>query len=423
MTYQHRKPRLWWFAFSFLLTTSMISGTSCSNVKNTGERAQQWEGEKPFKHEEKKPKKSPKQKATQPPSLLGTFAHSGPVTSVAISPDSKRIVSASWYLKEGEVKVWDLKTFQEVFRLKGHAHKVSSIAYSPDGKWIATGSQDKTVKVLDANKGNELHNFKGHTKPVLSVAFSPDCKRIAAGSGGVGPLRSLGMARGLGREVWGEVQVRNPITGKKELHIKGHRAIREFSGDALQNYLLYLSCDVRSLAFSLDGRYIVTGSEDATAMVWNANTGKELLTLKGHSDAVNSVAISSDSKRIATGSDDKTVKIWDAQTGEVLTTMKNQTSRIFSIAFSPDGTRIASGGMGFDWQTQTLFSEIKVWDAKTGRKVFTIKMASVYPPPIVSARFPSGSVAFSRDGKYLVWGGGSNTVSVWDLQNWKELPK
>jgi eukaryotic-like serine/threonine-protein kinase len=110
---------------------------------------------------------------------LTLLGHTGPVSSVAFSPDGKRIVTGS---HDGTAKVWDAEQGQEVLTLKGHTSLVNSVAFSPDGKRIVTGSWDRTARVWDAEQGREVLTLKGHTGQVTSVAFSPDGKRIVTGS-------------------------------------------------------------------------------------------------------------------------------------------------------------------------------------------------------------------------------------------------
>jgi hypothetical protein len=112
------------------------------------------------------------------------------------------------------------------------------------------------------------------------------------------------------------------------------------------------------VAFSPDGKRILTGSDDQTAKVWDAVTGREVLALKGHNGWVNAVAFSPDGKRIITGSEDNTVKVWDAQGGQELLTLKGHTSVVFSVAFSPDGKRLVTGS--YD-------KTARVWDAERGQ--------------------------------------------------------
>ena len=158
---------------------------------------------------------------------------------------------------------------------------------------------------------------------------------------------------------------------------------------------------VLSVAFSPDGKRIVSGSEDQTLKVWDATTGQETLTLKGHTGAVQSVAFSPDGKRIVSGSDDQTLKVWDATTGQETLTLKGHTGAVQSVAFSPDGKRIVSGS-----DDQTL----KVWDATTGQETLTLK----------GHTGGVRSVAFSPDGKRIVSGSDDQTLKVWLLDRWLE---
>ena len=122
---------------------------------------------------------------------------------------------------------------------------------------------------------------------------------------------------------------------------------------------LSVGANVYSVAFSPDGTRIATGSYGATAKVWDAQSGKELLTLKGHSSSVNSVSFSPDGKRIVTGSYDDTAKVWDAQSGKELLTLKGHSQSVNSVALSPDGTRIVTGSCD---------ATAKVWDAQSGKE-------------------------------------------------------
>ena len=179
---------------------------------------------------------------------------------------------------------------RKAMSLKGHTSSVRSVAYSPDGKRIVSGSYDKTVKVWDAATGQDLLSLKGHTGGVSSVAYSPDGKRIVSGSYDK------------------TVKVWDAATGQELLSLKGHMH------------------SVASVAYSPDGKRIVSGSQDKTVKVWDAATGQDLLFLKGHTEVVYSVAYSPDGKRIVSGSHDNTVKVWDAPTG-----LDQQVERIVSI--------------------------------------------------------------------------------------------
>src|SRR5215510_262010 len=213
---------------------------------------------------------------------------------------------------------------RDLLTLKGHIHIVDSVAFSPDGNRLASGSADQTVKLWDAVAGQELLTLRGHGDRVLSVTFSPDGRRLASGS------------------VDRTVKVWDAVSGKELLTLKRHR-------DA-----------VSSVTFSPDGKKVATGSVDRTVKVWDAVSGRELLTLKGHRDAVSSVTFSPDGKRLATGSVDRTVKLWDAVTGQELLTLKGHGDQVLSVAFSPDGKTLASGSVD---------RTVKLWRAATEQEV------------------------------------------------------
>jgi Tol biopolymer transport system component len=159
---------------------------------------------------------------------------------------------------------------------------------------------------------------------------------------------------------------------------------------------------VLSVAFSLDGQRIVTGGWDQTARVWEATSGRELLTLKGHGASIWSVAFSPDGQRIVTGSYDETAKVWEVASGRELFTLKGHSARIWCAAFSPDGQRIATGS---DDQTA------KVWDVASGRELLTLKGHS----GLIK------SVAFSPNGQRVVTGSYDQTAKVWDAASGAEL--
>ena len=159
---------------------------------------------------------------------------------------------------------------------------------------------------------------------------------------------------------------------------------------------------VTSVAFSLDGRWIVSGSLDNTVRVWDAESGHQLRCLQGHEDWVTSVAFSPDGRRIVSGSYDRTVRVWHAESGQQLCCLQGHENWVESVAFSPDGRRIVSGS---DDET------VRVWDAETGQQLRCLQGHE----DLVR------SVAFSPDGQRIVSGSGDYTVRVWDAEGGHEL--
>ena len=337
---------------------------------------------------------------------LTLSGHNGPVSSVAWSPDEKRLATGS---SDKTAKVWDAGNGEELFTLTGHSEEVSSVAWSPDGKRLATGSGDKTAKVWDAASGQALLTLRGHSGRVSSVAWSPDGKRLATASSDK------------------SVKVWDARTGRELSTLNGHGAAvnsvawspdgsRLATGSAdntgkvwdaqagkelftLRGHSGYLA-GVWCVAWSPDGHRLATGSDDNSAKIWSADDGKELLTLSGHRYLVSGVAWGPDGKRLATASHDNTAKVWNAGTGEVLT-LRGHGDRVLGVAWC-SGERLATAS---DDRT------VKVWEAEKGRELLTLRGHSD----------EVSSVAWSPDGKRLATGSSDKTVRVWDAENGQEL--
>jgi WD40 repeat protein len=331
--------------------------------------------------------------------------HTDAVNSVASSPDGARVLTGSW---DKTAKLWDAKTGAGLLTLEGHTDGVLSVAFSPDGARVLTGSEDETAKLWDAKTGAEIFTLKGQTDSVRSVAFSPDGTRVLTGSDDKTA------------KLW------DAKTGAEILTLKGHTGrvfsvafspdgVRVLTGSddktaklwdaktgaeilTLKGHTNYLF----SVAFSPDGARVLTGSYDETAQLWDAKTGAELLTLTGHMDHVTSVAFSPDGARVLTGSRDKTAKLWDAKTGAEILTLKGHPNWVESVAFSPDGARVLTGS----WDKTA-----RLWDAKTGAEILTLNGH----PRYVS------SVAFSPDGARVLTGSWDNTAKLWDAKTGAEL--
>ncbi len=339
--------------------------------------------------------------------------HSAWVTGVAFSPDGKLVASASSLLSGalGEVKVWDRTTGKEVHRLLGHAGPAAAVAFSPDGKLLASAGWDRTVKVWDVAKGKELHTLRGHTEYVSGVAFSPDGKLLASGSGDrtvvvwdavtFQKLRTLhGHTRGLYGVCFSPDSRRLASAGYDETARLWDPATgREFH--TLRGH----AGPVMGVAFSRDGQLLASAGFDGTMRLWGPASGRHLLTIQATNLLVTSVAFSADGKRLAAGSMEKAVRLWDLETGEEALTLWGHDDMVTSVAFSPDGQQLASASMD---------RTVKVWDAapvKAGPEVLTLRghTQGVF------------GVAFRPDGQRLATASFDETVKLWDATTGEEV--
>jgi WD40 repeat protein len=330
------------------------------------------------------------------------YGHSDVVQSAAFSPNGQRVVTCG---ADHTARVWDTATGKELFTLKGHDAGVNSVAFSPDGLRIATGSDDRTGKVWDAANGNALFSLKGHTELLSCVAFSPDGRRIITAS-------KDGTAK-----VWDAAGEKEPLTftwhttwlnsvayasdGQRIVSAsdEGTKVWEAASGKEL----LSLPGRANTAAISPDGQRIVAGLWDGTAKVWDAASGRELFAFKV-SSTIWSVAVSPDSRRILTGGPDVTAKLWDAANGKELFSFNGHDGAIRAVAFSADGQRILTGS---DDQTA------KVWEAPNRKEPLTLKGHSG----------AINSVAFSPDGQRILTGSDDTTARVWETISGNELVK
>jgi WD40 repeat protein len=326
---------------------------------------------------------------------------SNAMQGVCFSPDG-RLASVS---QDGTVQVWDAQTGQETLTWKGHTNPATSVCFSPDGRRLASAS-GREVKVWDARTGQEQLSLKGHANPVSGVCFSPDGRRLASASGDrtravprefgrpAGASRLVGASGGADRSEPGEVKVWDAQTGQEVLTLRGHT-----------------DCIFR-VCFSPDGRRLATAAVmDRVVKVWDAQTGQDVGTLRGHTDWVTSVCFSPDG-RLASASADATVKVWDARTGQDARTLEGHTAEVTGVCFSPDGRRLA---------TAAADRTVKLWDAQTGQVRLTLRGHTA----------PVTGVCFSPDGRRLASASGvwdqqkgyraSGEVKVWDAQTGQEI--
>ncbi|KAK3364027.1 WD40-repeat-containing domain protein [Lasiosphaeria hispida] len=278
--------------------------------------------------------------------------HNGYISSVAFSPDSKLVASGSC---DKTVKIWDAATGSCTQTLEGHSDSVNSVMFLPDSKLVASVSDDKSVKIWDAATGSCTQTLKGHSGPISSITFSPNLKLMASRS-------------------YMTVEIWDVAMGSCMQMLEGHSSL------------------VYSVMFSPDSKLMASGSYDKTIKIWDVATGSCTQTLKGHNSSVNSIVFSPDLTLVASGSDNETMKIWDVATGSCTQTLVRYAR---SVTFSPDSKLVVSGS----------YKTIKIWDVATGLCTQTLEGHSDF----------ISSVMFSPDSKLMASGSHDKTVKIWDV--------
>ena len=285
--------------------------------------------------------------------------HADPVLAVAYSPDGKRLASAA---NDGTTRVWDANTGQPVAELTGEGPTVLSLAYSPDGRHIASGDDEGAVRLWDADTGQPVADLRnGHAGAVMRVTFSPDGTRIAA-SGADDAV-----------QVWDTSRLDHPPL------------------------TLHTSPAGAAMAFSPNGHVLATGTADGVQL-WNADDGRSLgEPLLDTDSAVMAVAFSPDGRLLATADGVGTILLWNPDTRAQVATLKGHTAWVGSVVFSPDGRRLASAGGD---------NTVRLWDPDTHAQI---------GDPIRGHRGPVYDVAFSPDGHHLATASFDKTVRVWNV--------
>jgi WD40 repeat protein len=338
---------------------------------------------------------------SQKPELVVETGHTEWVDSVAFSPDGRTLVSGSW---DNTIKVWDVNSGTELRTLAGGTEKVNSVAFNHDGRTVASGSFDNTIKLWDVVSGRELRTLSGHANPVRSVAFSPDGRTLASGGERHNAIEIFDVASGRElRTLAGHVEAVAFSPDGRTLasggDIDGSIKIFDLASGQVLRILAGHTSWVEAVAFSLDGRTLASGSNDKTIKLWDVASGRELRTFAGHRNSVKSVAFSPDGRTLASGSD--SIKLWDAASGRELHSLAVQIGPVWSVAFSPDGRTLASGS-----------DSIKLWDAASGRELRTL----------AGHTDRVRSVALSPDGRTLASGGNRGSgIKIFDLAGGREL--
>jgi WD40 repeat protein len=295
--------------------------------------------------------------------LVVQTGHEDWVWGVVWSPDGRRLASGS---DDGAVMIWDAESGDCLRTLLGHGDGVQAVSWSPDGRRLASGSSDGIVMTWDAESGECLRALSGHGKTVRSVEWSPCGRRLASGSEDHA------------------VRLWDASSGSCVHTLSGHRD------------------EVLSVAWSRDGRHLASGSEDQTVRLWDVQSGECVRVLSDHEMTAWSVAWSPDGLSLASGSAGGTVRLWDPESGECVRVLSGHEGTVFSMEWSPDGLRLASGS-----SDQT----VRIWDAESGSCVRTLHG---HDDLVLS-------VAWSMDGLRLASGSADKTVKLWDVETWGRI--
>ncbi len=323
------------------------------------------------------------------------FGHNSLVESVAWSPDGCYILSGS---RDNSVRIWDADTGNLIRTFSGNNSGVSSVAWSPDGSKILSGSRDNSVRIWDSDTGNLIRTLSGHNSTVYSVAWSPDGSKILSGSSDKSVRIWDADTGNLIRTLSGHNSTVYSVVwspdGSKILSGSSDNSVRIWDADTgdLINTLSGHNFSVESVTWSPDGSKILSRSSDKSVRIWDADTGDLIRTLSGHNS---SVAWSPDGSKILSGSWDNSVRIWEADTGNLIRTLSGNNSPVSSVAWSPDGSKILSGS----WD-----NSVRIWEADTGNLIRTLS----------GNNSPVSSVAWSPDGSKILSGSWDNSIRIWD---------
>ena len=297
------------------------------------------------------------------PDTQVTFRNSsGWVGTVALAPDGNRVASAH----NGNIRVWDPRTGEELHRLVGPRENMGRIAlvFSPDGTTLAASGQRTSVNLWDTSNWVSRRALEGHSQAVNDADFSRDGKLLATSCAD------------------GTIWLWDVTHGTRVWTIPGHGR------------------NANSVAFAPDGHRVASAGDDQLAKVWDVATGAELVAFSGHSTGVRDLAFSPDGQTIASvagtyvGPDPAEVKLWNSYTGDETASLKGHTSLVYAVAYFPDGGRLATAS---DDRT------IKLWDIATGDDVFTLRG---HTSGVVS-------LAVSRDGRQMVSGSIDYSAKAW----------
>ncbi len=321
--------------------------------------------------------------------------HQGVINSVCVTRDGGFALSAS---EDRTLRVWDLGTFREHRRLTGHTRTVSCVAIAANGVRAISGSWDNTLRVWRLQNGGELGKLEGHTSIVYAVSITPDGERAVSVSGDTtGIVWYLDSGQELGRLRGHSAAVRCVAVtpdGKRAVTASDDRSLRiwdlatarELKRYPLTGYTAY------SMVMHPDGKRVLLAADDKSVRVVELETGRERRKLVGHTGSIHSLAIGGNGKFLVTGAADSTIRIWDMDSGRERRTLKGHESNVYSVAATADGRQVVS--VGYDMT-------VRLWDAESGKCL-----------GYIVNDFEPICMTLSPDGRWVLTGNQNTTLTV-----------
>lgn len=374
------------------------------------------------------------------------------IEAICYSGDGKLLIGGGYQSLpqttglEASFKIWDATTGKERDIKAATITSLESIALSPDGKILASGSSEKKIRLWNLASGQADQPLGDHTSSVIDLAFSADATLLAStglqekvrfwdmttrrefvpdgqqraegketsrpktgqqNNADAGPADTMIDALGKLGEALSKTNFGTPVfspDGQKMATLeKGNAvALRDVKTWRPIHVLSGHQSEIYTVAFSPDGKLLASGSDDGLTKIWDTATGRELRTLSPHRASVRSLAFSPDNRLLATGSNDTTIRIWDIATGSLQRTLSGYGSYVRSIVFSPDGKTLVNGG---------LANKANVWDVQTGRSLRTLTGHDADVRVVI----------YSPDGKFLFTCSQDATTKIWRESDGVEL--
>lgn len=369
------------------------------------------------------------------------------ISAIAISPNGQILASncttgvpdsqsGSCYY---QIRLWDLHTGKLLRSLCGHSGPISDVAFSSDGRTLASSSGDRTVKLWDVASGQELRTLVGHTTGVSSVAFSPDDTKVVSGAGDNIRLWNASSGTLLGSKVCKQSAPDAKMFSAFSVAFSpGNHSFacgaqdattRIFDEQLRQTALFQNNYEIEVTTYSPDGKELVSGSEVGEILIYNVASHRLIRKMQSAS-RVYGLAFSRDGKTLAASGLEKTLELWDPQTGRRLKKLVGHTDDVYTIAFTPDGKTLVSGSED---------GTFKLWDVASGKLLRTILSVAPSAPSsgIILAhggktKPPVYCVVFSPDGRLVASAAGqdpntghatpgTSVVKIWDATTKAEL--